>query len=41
MNKDLKNFQIDKFFQDEENEEIKKNWEFFFFKKWEFILWIQ
>ena len=26
MNKDLKNFQIDKFFQDEENKEIKKNY---------------
>ena len=26
MNKGVKNFQIDKFFQNEENEEIKKNY---------------
>ena len=36
MNKGLSKFQIDKFFKDEKNEEIKK-------KKtiWAFILWIQ
>ena len=37
MNKGLSKFQIDKFFKDEKNEEIKKK------KKtiWAFILWIQ
>ena len=35
MDKGLSNFQIDKFFKDEENEEIKKN-----YMGWVFILWV-